>query len=133
MLLINFPHIFLYQFILMKTIKNKTVIKRDRLHKRIRARVSGTDTRPRLSVFRSNKFMYAQIIDDTLGKTLVAVNDAQEKTGNKIDRARGIGEKLAQLAKTSGITSVVFDRGGFRYTGRIAALAEGARAGGLQF
>jgi large subunit ribosomal protein L18 len=117
----------------MKTLKNKTVIKRNRLHKRIRARVSGTDMRPRLSVFRSNKFMYAQIIDDTLGKTLVAVNDAQEKTGNKIDRARGIGEKLAQLAKTSGITSVVFDRGGFRYTGRIAALAEGARAGGLQF
>jgi large subunit ribosomal protein L18 len=117
----------------MKTIKNKTIVKRNRLHKRIRTRVSGNESRPRLSVFRSNKFMYAQIIDDRIGKTLVAVNDAQEKSGNKIDRARMIGEKIAEQAKASGITTVVFDRGGFRYTGRIAALAEGARSGGLQF
>jgi large subunit ribosomal protein L18 len=117
----------------MKTLKNYNIIKRKRLHKRIRTRVAGTDARPRLSVFRSNKFMYAQIIDDTLGKTLVAVNDGQEKTGNKIDRARTIGEKIATAAKAAGITAVVFDRGGFRYTGRIAALAEGARASGLQF
>lgn len=117
----------------MKTINNYNLAKRKRLHKKIRTRVAGTESRPRLSVFRSNKFIYAQIIDDTTGKTIVAVNDMKTAEGNKVDRARSMGEQLAALAQKSGITSVVFDRGGFRYTGRIAALAEGARNKGLQF
>lgn len=116
----------------MKTINNYNLAKRQRLHKRIRSRVSGTDVRPRLSVFRSNKFIYAQIIDDTTGKTLVSVNDMKD-TGNKVDRARTVGQKIAELAKAAHITAVVFDRGGFRYTGRMMALAEGAREKGLQF
>lgn len=117
----------------MKTLKNQTLAKRVRLHKRIRSRVSGTETKPRLSVFRSNKFMYAQIIDDTTGKTLVSSSDVKDAKGNKIERARAIGEKIAELAIKAGITTVVFDRGGFRYTGRIQSLAEGARSKGLQF
>jgi large subunit ribosomal protein L18 len=117
----------------MKTLKNYNLAKRIRLHKRIRSRVAGTEQRPRLSVFRSNKFMYAQIIDDTTSKTLVSVNDAQGITGNKIERAKVLGEKIAELAIKAGITAVVFDRGGFRYTGRIQSLAEGARSKGLQF
>lgn len=116
----------------MKTIKNYNLAKRQRLHKRIRSRVSGSENRPRLSVFRSNKFIYAQIIDDTTGKTLVSVSDMKEN-GNKVDRARIVGQKIAEQAKTAGISAVVFDRGGFRYTGRIMALAEGAREKGLQF
>lgn len=116
----------------MKTINNYNLAKRKRLHKRIRSRVIGTDIRPRLSVFRSNKFIYAQIIDDATGKTLVAVNDMKDN-GNKVDRARTMGQKIAEQAKAAGITAVVFDRGGFRYTGRIMALAEGAREKGLQF
>jgi large subunit ribosomal protein L18 len=117
----------------MKTINNYNLAKRARLHKKIRARVEGTESRPRLSVFRSNKFIYAQIIDDTTRKTLVSVSDIKESTGNKVDRAKAMGEQIAELAKKAGITSVVFDRGGFRYTGRIAALADGARSKGLQF
>ncbi len=117
----------------MKTLKNYNVAKRQRLHMKIRVRVSGTESRPRLSVFRSNKFIYAQIIDDTSSKTLVAVNDAQNMKGNKVDRARTVGEMIAKQAQKSGITAVVFDRGGFRYTGRMQALAEGARSKGLQF
>ncbi len=117
----------------MKTINNYNLAKRKRLHKKIRVRVVGSESRPRLSVFRSNKFIYAQIIDDSTGKTLVSVSDIKEAKGNKVDRARAMGEQLASLAKKSGITAVVFDRGGFRYTGRIEALAEGARTGGLQF
>ncbi len=117
----------------MKTINNYNLAKRQRLHKKIRTRVSGTESRPRLSVFRSNKFIYAQIIDDNSGKTLVAVNDMKDAKGNKVDRARKMGETIAEMAKKSGINAVVFDRGGFRYTGRIAALADGAREKGLQF
>lgn len=117
----------------MKTLKNYTLAKRNRLHKRIRSRVSGTESKPRLSVFRSNKFMYAQIIDDTTGKTLVSTSDIKDFKGTKNERAFAIGETIAELAKKAGITAVVFDRGGFRYTGRIQSLAEGARSKGLQF
>ncbi|HQV64992.1 MAG TPA: 50S ribosomal protein L18 [Candidatus Paceibacterota bacterium] len=117
----------------MKTLNNYNLAKRKRLHKKIRTRVVGSEARPRLSVFRSNKFIYAQIIDDNTGKTLVSVSDIKAATGNKVDRARSMGEQIAELAKKSGITAVVFDRGGFRYTGRIAALADGAREKGLQF
>ena len=97
---------------------------RIRRHKRIRAKVKGTNERPRLCVYKSNRYMEAQIIDDTTGKTLVA---------GKMPDAAELGAQLAKLAKTRGITGVVFDRGGFRYTGRVAQLAKSARAGGLVF
>jgi large subunit ribosomal protein L18 len=133
MLPIQFSQVQALYFIIMKTLNNYNLAKRKRLHKKIRTRVVGSEARPRLSVFRSNKFIYAQIIDDNTGKTLVSVSDIKAATGNKVDRARSMGEQIAELAKKSGITAVVFDRGGFRYTGRIAALADGAREKGLQF
>jgi large subunit ribosomal protein L18 len=116
----------------MKT--NIKLEKRARLHKKIRARVSGTETRPRLSVFRSNRYMYAQLIDDVRGVTLVSASDiALADTLTKVERAKKVGEELANLAKKMKITTVVFDRGGFSYHGRVQALAEGARLGGLVF
>ena len=100
------------------------MINLQRRHNRIRAKVKGTADRPRLCVYRSNRFIEAQVIDDTAGKTLIAA---------KMDDAVKLGSDIAKRAKASGITKVVFDRGGFRYTGQIAALAEAARAGGLEF
>lgn len=112
---------------------------RERRHLRVRKKVFGTPERPRLSVYRSLKHMYAQIIDDTVGHTLVfvstldpALRSRLQKTGNK-EAARAVGEELARRALAKGITRVVFDRGGFLYHGRVAAVAEGARAGGLEF
>lgn len=112
---------------------NKKVQQRKRRHARIRSKVAGTASIPRLAVFRSNKFTYAQLIDDEQGVTLAAASDVAEKNGNKTERAKKVGESLAAAAKTKKISKVVFDRGGFVYTGRVAALAEGARAGGLEF
>jgi len=115
---------------------NKTnikTLKRERRHKRIRARVAGTAERPRLAVFKSNKFMYAQLIDDNTGKTLCAASDIKGGKGTKAERAVVIGAELAEKAKGLKITSVVFDRGGFRFTGRVKALADSARAAGLIF
>jgi large subunit ribosomal protein L18 len=106
---------------------------RKRRHGRIRSRVAGTAHVPRLSVFRSNKFIYAQLIDDENGVTLGASSDVEEKNGTKKERATTVGEVIATLAKEKSIDKVVFDRGGFLYAGRVAALAEGARNGGLQF
>lgn len=106
---------------------------RARRQKRIRAKVSGTAEKPRLSVFKSNKFTYAQIIDDKSGKTLVSANDMKMTKKGKLERAGAIGKELAEKAKEMKISKVVFDRGGFIYTGRIKALAESARASGLQF
>lgn len=97
---------------------------RQRRHNRIRAKVSGTSLRPRLAVYKSNRYMEAQLIDDAAGKTLV---------GLKMDDAAKLGKEIAAKAKEKGVTKVVFDRGGFRYIGRIAAVAEAARAGGLEF
>ncbi len=116
----------------MKT--NIKTEKRARLHKKIRSRVTGTAERPRLSVFRSNRYMYAQLIDDVAGVTLVSASDlgVSDKI-NKVERAKTVGAKLAANAKTKNITTVVFDRGGFSYRGRVAALADAARAAGLQF
>jgi len=105
---------------------------RIRRHTRVRKRVTGIGARPRLSVFRSNRFIYAQLIDDEAGKTLVSASDQGVSTGNKTDRATQVGGEIAALAKEKGIDSVVFDRGGYRL-GRVKALAEGAREGGLQF
>ena len=108
-------------------------------HKRIRNRFSGTAERPRLAVFRSNNHMYAQIIDDTVGNTLVSASTLQkdvkaelEKTNN-VEAAAKLGEVIAKKALDKGITTVVFDRGGFVYQGKIKALADAAREAGLEF
>ena len=101
---------------------------------RVRSRVFGTAAQPRLSVFRSLKHIYAQIINDDLSKTLVAVSDASiPLTGKPNERAVAVGRELAKLAVKAGITQVVFDRGSYRYHGRVASLAQGAREGGLKF
>lgn len=101
-------------------------------HKKVRKKIMGTAKRPRLSVFRSSQHTYAQIIDDSVGKTIVSVSDIGE-SGTKTERAYKIGKKLTEIAKRHKITSVVFDRGGFPYKGRVCRLAEGAREGGLKF
>ncbi len=109
---------------------------RDRIHERIRSRVSGTPERPRLAVFRSVNHIYAQVIDDQQGHTLVAAasveKDLRGKGGN-VEGAKLIGKAVAQRAKDKGITKVVFDRGGYLYHGRVKALADAAREAGLEF
>ncbi len=119
-----------------KESKSKIRVKK---HKRIRNRFSGTAQRPRLAVFRSNNHMYAQIIDDTVGKTLVAASTLEkevkaelEKTNN-VDAAAYVGTVIAKRALEKGITTVVYDRGGYIYHGKVAALAEAAREAGLIF
>lgn len=112
--------------------KNYNQAKRERRHKRIRARVSGTAERPRLAVFKSNKFIYAQLIDDAAATTILAANDMATK-GTKVEGATAVGKEIAKLAAAKKITSIVFDRGGFRFTGRVKALADAAREGGLNF
>src|SRR5919206_564314 len=109
--------------------------RRIKRHQRLRNRIYGTPVRPRLSVFRSSANMYAQIIDDTRGFTLVAASSLEDAagTGTKAERARKVGELVAERARAAGIGKVVFDRGGFLYHGRIKAVAEGARANGLEF
>lgn len=110
------------------------VQKRIQRHQKIRKKIFGTKTRPRLSVFRSNKHIYAQIIDDSTGKTLVSASDSKmDNQVNKSQMAYQVGKKLAEKATKSKIKTVVFDRGGFLYHGRIAELARGAREGGLEF
>lgn len=106
---------------------------RMRRHNRIRAKVSGTPAVPRLAVFRSARFITAQIIDDTKGVTLVAASDVKAKNGTKLERAKTVGIEIAAKAKDKKITKIVFDRGGFLYAGRVKALAEAAREGGLTF
>ncbi len=95
--------------------------------------MKGTAERPRLSVFRSNKFIYAQVIDDMAGKTLAQANDMKMTKGTKVERAKEIGQLIAKAAKGAKISKVVFDRNGFKYTGRIKLVADEARAGGLEF
>ncbi len=105
-------------------------------HKRVRAKISGTPERPRLNVFRSETNIYAQIIDDVNGVTLVSANSMEKgfkAEGTKSDIAKQVGMNVAERAKAKGIENVVFDRGGYVYHGRVKALAEGAREGGLQF
>jgi large subunit ribosomal protein L18 len=109
-------------------------IKRVIRHNRVRAVVSGTAKRPRLSVFRANRHIYAQLIDDEAGKTLVAASSKDiKKIDKKVNLAVEVGKLLAQKAGEKKISSAVFDRGGFAYHGRVKALAEGAREGGLKF
>jgi large subunit ribosomal protein L18 len=103
-------------------------------HARVRRRVVGTAERPRLAVFRSNKHIYAQIIDDATGRTVASAGSVTlPGEGDKKDAARRVGGELAKLAKAAGVGSVVFDRGGYQYHGRIKALADAARDGGLDF
>lgn len=101
---------------------------------RTRARITGTTARPRLSVKRSLKHIYAQLIDDTTGRTIASASDLTVKsTGKPLEIAKAVGMALAEQAKKGGLASAVFDRGSYRYHGRVAALADGARAGGLTF
>ena len=106
-------------------------------HRKIRNKIHGTAEMPRLSVFRSEKHMYAQIIDDTKGVTLVSAStvskDVDTKVGSNVEAAAAVGKAIAEKAVAKGINQVVFDRGGFVYHGRVAALAEAAREAGLQF
>ena len=111
--------------------------RRNKIKKRIRMNITGTQSRPRLNVFRSNKEIYAQIVDDVEGKTLVAASsrdkDVTSAGGNKIEQATLVGKNLAEKAKQAGIETISFDRGGYLYHGRVKSLAEGAREGGLKF
>ncbi len=113
---------------------NKDAVRR-RIHTRIRKRVEGSPTRPRLAVFRSIKHIYVQIIDDLAGSTIVSASSAEKGAGDggNVAGATAIGKLVAERAKEKGVTKVVFDRGGFLYHGRIKALADAARAAGLEF
>jgi large subunit ribosomal protein L18 len=118
--------------------KNRSLA-RERRHQRVRKIVSGTTSRPRLNVFKSLSGIYAQVIDDSKGNTLISASTVDSELREKVkgmkktEQAKVIGKAVAERAKSKGITAVVFDRGGFRYVGRIKALADGAREGGLQF
>jgi len=112
---------------------NIKVEKRNRLKKRIRSKIFGTKEIPRLSVYRSNKFIYAQLIDDDKNKTLASASDIKIKKGTKQERAVKVGEAIAEAAKKAKINKVIFDRNGFKYTGRIMVLAQEARKKGLKF
>lgn len=119
--------------------KQATTLRRERRQRRVRAKISGTAARPRLNVFRSNRHIFAQIIDDAKGHTLVAAStldaDVRAKAAElkKRDEAKAVGKLLAQRAIEKGFKQVVFDRGGYQYHGRVKSLAEGAREGGLEF
>lgn len=106
---------------------------RIRRHRHIRQRVLGTEERPRLCVFRSSKHIYAQVIDDTTGRTLVSASSIGTKEGGNCGGATGVGKALGERAVSAGISKVVFDRNGFKYHGRVAALADAAREAGLEF
>lgn len=112
---------------------NKKLEKRIRLKKKIRTKINGTAKTPRLSVFRSNNFMYAQIIDDVKSITIASASDLKVKKGTKSERSKAVGLLIAEKAMAKGIKTCVFDRNGFKYTGRVKALADAARAGGLKF
>lgn len=116
---------------------NRNVLKtakRNRRHARVRSVVSGSEVRPRLSVFRSGKHIYAQLIDDKTGRTLASASSKDLKSkAKKTDVATEVGKLISQKAKENKIETVVFDRGGYRYHGRVKALADGAREGGLKF
>lgn len=116
---------------------HKKLNRRTKIKYRVRKRISGTTERPRLSVFRSNKAIYAQVINDLEGKTLVAASshpkDIGDKQMTKTEKAREVGKLVAERAKDAGVDSIVFDRNGYLYHGRIKSLAEGAREGGLKF
>ena len=105
---------------------------RERRHNRVRAKVAGSQERPRLVVFRSVKHIYAQLVDDAAQRTLATATD-KDVSGTKTTKSTAVGKLIAEKAKAAGITRVVFDRGGYRYHGRVKAVADGAREGGLEF
>jgi large subunit ribosomal protein L18 len=107
--------------------------KRYRRHLRVRKKVEGTTQRPRLVVFRSSKHIYAQLVIDGVGKTLLTVTDQDIAAGKKTEKALEVGKRVAARAKDAGIKQVVFDRAGYKYHGRVKAVADGAREGGLEF
>lgn len=119
--------------------KNSRSVARTRRHARVRKNLMGTAQRPRLNVFRSLSAIYAQVIDDQAGRTLLAASTMDRELREKLkglkksEQAKLVGQTLAERAKSKGIQSVVFDRGGYRYIGRVKAFADGAREGGLQF
>ena len=118
----------------ISTTMKRLISKRKIRHKRVRAKIKGTSGRPRLSVFRSNRYVFAQIIDDIKGLTLVSAGDLKSRgKTKKTESAKSVGLELAKAAKLKKIESVAFDRGGNKYQGRVKALAEGAREGGLKF
>lgn len=112
---------------------------REQRHRRVRARVSGTSERPRMNIYRSLSNIYVQVIDDTVGKTLVSASTLDKEIAKqvegkpKLEAAKIVGKIVAERAKQAGITQIVFDRGGYKYHGRVAAVAEGAREAGLEF
>ena len=109
----------------------KTLIERRKI--RIRAKISGTEQKPRISVFRSNKSLYVQLIDDVKGATIVAATDLKSVSKSKVEKAKELGNMLAKSALAKKIGKIVFDRSGYKYHGRVKALAEGLREGGLKF
>jgi large subunit ribosomal protein L18 len=111
----------------------KKTAQRQRRHVRTTARMSGTKEQPRLIVFRSLKYIYAQLIDDADGKTLASAHDIKAKKGTKMERAAEVGKDLAKKAEKAGVKTCVFDRNGYKYHGRVKALADGAREAGLKF
>jgi len=117
--------------------KTKTLEGRKRRHLRVRKKVRGTAARPRLAVFRSNKHIYAQVIDDVAGRTIASASTMEPtaRTGGTgtVAAAKAVGERIGERAKEAGVGTVVFDRGGFKYHGRVAAVADGARGAGLEF
>jgi large subunit ribosomal protein L18 len=116
---------------------NKKAVARKRRHTRVRKKVSGTAARPRLVVNRSARHVFVQVVDDTTGRTLASAStmeaDLRKSANDKSDKAKEVGKLVASRAKSAGVNAVVFDRGGYKYHGRIAALADGAREGGLEF
>lgn len=110
--------------------------RRERIKKRVRKVISGNESRPRLTVFRSNKQIYVQVVDDNSGKTILQASSSEkgaETKGNKLDQAKWVGKTIGERAKSAGITSVVFDRNGYLYHGRVKSLADAAREAGLEF
>ncbi|GIV59285.1 50S ribosomal protein L18 [Rhodocaloribacter litoris] len=118
-----------------KTSIRKKLARRQRVRRGIRSKITGTPERPRLSVFRSNRHIYAQLIDDLAGHTLAAASSLEDGIAgdSPVAVSKAVGQRLAEKARQAGIERVVFDRNGYRYHGRVRALAEGAREGGLQF
>ncbi|MFH0804041.1 MAG: 50S ribosomal protein L18 [Candidatus Zambryskibacteria bacterium] len=108
-------------------------IQRERRKKRIRAKIFGVSDKPRLSIFRSNKYITAQLIDDSKGVTLASATSKDIKGKNVLEKAKAVGESIAEQAKTKKISKIVFDRSGYIYTGSVSAVADGARSGGLKF
>ena len=116
---------------------SKRSVSRSRRHSRVRKKVTGTTARPRLVVFRSSRHIEVQVVDDSVGKTLASAStmeaDVRAVDGDKTTKAQTVGKLVGERAKDAGVTSVVFDRGGYRYHGRVAAVADGAREAGLEF